>query len=84
MACAVVVGLVQPALPGASRALWTRLVPPGRGRDAAYSYEAISLEVFFILGPALAALLAAAAVAGDRATAVALVAMVIGIGRRSR
>ena len=55
-----VVGVVQPALPGASRALWGRLVPAGPLRDAAYNYEAISMEVFFILGPALAALLVAA------------------------
>lgn len=52
-------GLVQPALPGASRSLWSQLVPPGPRRDAAYSYEAISLEVFFILGPAAAAFLVA-------------------------
>jgi hypothetical protein len=57
---AVAAGLVQPALPGASRALWAVLVPPGPRRDAAYTYEAISLEVFFILGPAVAALLALA------------------------
>jgi MFS family permease len=57
---AAVVGAVQPALPGASRALWGRLVPPGPLRDAAYGYEAISMEVFFILGPGLAALLVAA------------------------
>jgi hypothetical protein len=60
IAAAAVVGVVQPALPGASRALWGRLVPTGRLRDAAYNYEAISMEVFFILGPALAALLVAA------------------------
>jgi hypothetical protein len=54
---AVVTGLTQPALPGSSRALWGRLLPAGPHRDAAYSYEAISLEVFFILGPALAVFL---------------------------
>ncbi len=52
-------GLTQPAVEGAARALWGRLIPAGPVRDAAYTYEAISLEVFFILGPALAALLAA-------------------------
>jgi MFS family permease len=57
---ALLAGLVQPALPGTSRALWAELVPPGARRDAAYSYEAISLEVFFILGPAVAALLVVA------------------------
>ncbi|WP_433276998.1 MFS transporter [Pseudonocardia xinjiangensis] len=60
VALALVAGLVQPALPGASRALWSDLVPPGRLRDTAYGYEAISLEVFFILGPAIAAFLVAA------------------------
>jgi MFS family permease len=57
VALALVAGLVQPALPGASRALWADLVPRGRLRDAAFGYEAISLEVFFILGPAIAAFL---------------------------
>ncbi|MDN5858184.1 MAG: MFS transporter [Pseudonocardia sp.] len=60
VALAVLVGFAQPAIPGASRALWSALVPPGPRRDAAYAYEAISLEVFFILGPALAAFLVAA------------------------
>ncbi|HXV91928.1 MAG TPA: MFS transporter [Pseudonocardia sp.] len=60
VALAALTGLVQPALAGASRSLWTRLVPAGPLRDAAYAYEAISLEVFFILGPALAVFLATA------------------------
>ena len=77
VACAVVVGITQPAMPGASRALWARLVPPGPRRDAAYSYEAISLEVFFILGPSLAALLVALPWPGT-GTAVALVLTVTG------
>jgi MFS family permease len=59
IAAAAVAGAVQPALPGASRALWGRLLRPGTLRDAAYNYEAISMEVFFILGPALAAFLVA-------------------------
>lgn len=75
--CAVVVGLTQPALPGASRAVWTRLVPPGRVRAAAFSYEAISLEVFFILGPSLAALLVTTAWPGT-GLAVAVALMVAG------
>jgi MFS family permease len=54
---ALVLGLSTPALPGTSRALWAHLVPPGSGREAAYTYEAVSLEVFFILGPAFAAAL---------------------------
>jgi Major Facilitator Superfamily len=77
VACAIVVGLTQPGTQGASRALWTRLVPPGPRRDAALSYEAISLEVFFILGPSLAALLAAMPWPGT-GTAVALVGIVSG------
>jgi len=57
VALALLNGLTQPAMPAASRALWGVLVPPGPRREAAYSYEAISLEVFFIVGPALAAFL---------------------------
>ncbi len=74
---AAVAGAVQPALPGSSRALWGRLVPPGRLRSVAYNYEAISMEVFFILGPALAALLAAAPWPGS-GLVVAAVATVVG------
>lgn len=70
-------GLVRPAMPGASRALWARLVPPGPKRDAAYGYEAISLEVFFILGPALAAFLVTAPWPGT-GLAAALTGMVVG------
>jgi hypothetical protein len=73
----VTVGLVQPALPGASRALWASLVPPGPHREAAYTYEAISLEVFFILGPAVAAFLVLAPWPGT-GLAVAAGAMVVG------
>jgi MFS family permease len=54
------VGLTQPTIGSASRALWTHLIPPGSGRQAAYAYEAISMEVCFILGPALAGVLIAA------------------------
>jgi MFS family permease len=64
VAVALAVGLTIPALPGASRALWTHLVPPGPRREAAYTYEAVSLEVFFILGPAAAAALVTARWAG--------------------
>lgn len=56
---AFLVGSSQPMVGPASRALWTSLLPAGRVRDAAYSYEAISMEVFFILGPGLAGLLVA-------------------------
>jgi MFS family permease len=54
------IGATQPTVGSASRALWTRLTPSGSLRQAAYAYEAISMEVFFILGPALAGLLIAA------------------------
>jgi MFS family permease len=74
---ALVGGLVQPALPGASRSLWGVLVPAGARRDAAFSYEAISLEVFFILGPAAAAFLAAVPWPGT-GVVVAVGAMVLG------
>ena len=59
VALAVGLGLGQPMVAPASRALWSQLLPAGRVRDAAYSYEAISMEVFFLLGPGLAGLLVA-------------------------
>jgi MFS family permease len=74
---AVTAGFVQPALPGASRALWATLLPPGPRREAAYTYEAISLEVFFILGPAVAAFLVLAPWPGT-GLVVAASAMVVG------
>ncbi|MET0235329.1 MAG: MFS transporter [Kibdelosporangium sp.] len=55
---AVGVGMTQPTVGSASRALWARLLPAGRARQAAYNYDAISIEVFFILGPGLSGLLA--------------------------
>ena len=58
------IGLSEPLIGSASRALWTRLLPPGGARTAALSYEAISMEVFFILGPGLAGLLVTAPWAG--------------------
>ncbi|MGD9987668.1 MFS transporter [Pseudonocardia sp.] len=77
MAAAALSGAVMPALPGASRSLWTALLPPGRRRDAGYGYEAISLEVFFVLGPAIAAFLVTAPWPGTGAV-VAIAAMVVG------
>jgi len=59
VAVAFSVGMAQPVIGSVSRGLWMRLVPAGPVRSAAYAYEAISLEVFFILGPGLAGLLAA-------------------------
>ena len=52
-----VTGLTEPAVGAASRSTWSRLVPAGPVRQAALAYEAISMEVFFILGPALAGVL---------------------------
>lgn len=59
VALAAAMGLAEPMTGSASRALWPRLVPAGPVRLAAYSYEAISMEVFFILGPGLAGALIA-------------------------
>ncbi|TWF94309.1 MFS transporter [Saccharopolyspora dendranthemae] len=64
VAGAFAMGVLQPNIASASRALWGNLLPPGRVREAAFSYEAISLEVFFILGPGLAGLLVATPWAG--------------------
>lgn len=58
------IGFTEPMVGSASRALWTHLLPAGPIRHAAFAYEAISLEVFFILGPALAGILVAAPWAG--------------------
>jgi MFS family permease len=74
---AVAAGLSMPALEGASRALWAQLLPPGPRREAAYAYEAISLEVFFVLGPAVAAFLVLAPWPGT-GVVVAGAAMVLG------
>lgn len=54
------IGVTEPMIGSASRALWGRVVAAGPVRHAAWSYEAISMETFFILGPALAGLLVAA------------------------
>jgi MFS family permease len=58
------IGAFEPQVGSASRAMWPRLLPAGADRDAALAYEAISMEVFFILGPGVAGLLAAAPWAG--------------------
>lgn len=77
VAVGLAMGLCTPALPGSSRALWAHLVPAGSRREAAYTYEAISLEVFFILGPAAAAGLATMPWAGT-GLAVAVAMMLLG------
>ncbi|WIX81254.1 MFS transporter [Amycolatopsis carbonis] len=64
VALAAATGLSEPMIGSASRALWTKLLPGGPARNAAFSYEAISMEVFFILGPGIAGLLITAPWAG--------------------
>ncbi|WP_236790717.1 MFS transporter [Amycolatopsis sp. GM8] len=54
------IGITEPMVGSASRALWGRLVTGEAAKNAAFSYEAISMEVFFILGPGVAGLLVAA------------------------
>ncbi|MEV0677273.1 MFS transporter [Actinosynnema sp. NPDC050436] len=61
---AFAVGFNEPMVGSASRALWAHMVPAGSVRLAGYAYEAISMEVFFILGPGLAGLLVTAPWAG--------------------
>ncbi|WP_035304061.1 MFS transporter [Actinokineospora inagensis] len=73
----VCVGTTEPVIASASRALWTRVTPVGPVRDAALTYEAISMEVFFILGPAISGLLIAAPWPGT-GLAIAAAAMVTG------
>lgn len=64
LAAAFAFGVTQPAVATASRGVWGHLIPPGRLREAAFTYEAISLEMFFILGPGIAGILAALPWAG--------------------
>ncbi|MGW3648962.1 MFS transporter [Streptomyces sp. NPDC000878] len=60
LACVVLAqSTTQPLLVVASRAMWPRLVPEGRPRQTAYSYEIISTETCYLLAPAIAATLAA-------------------------
>lgn len=75
---ALLAGLATPALEGSSRALWSDLTPAGPRREAAYTYEAISLETFFILGPALVALLVVATPWPGTALVVAASAELVG------
>lgn len=77
VALAFGIGVTQPTVGSASRALWTRLTPAGSIRQAAYTYEAISMEVCFILGPALAGLIIAAPWPGTGVVAGA-VCMIVG------
>jgi MFS family permease len=77
IALAFGIGLTEMTVGSASRSLWVRLVPPGPVRQAAYAYEAISMEVFFILGPGLAGLMTALPWAGT-GLVVGSVTMVVG------
>jgi MFS family permease len=71
------VGLAEPAVGPSSRALWTRILPAGPVRSAALTYEALSFEVFFILGPGLAGVLVAMPWPGT-GFAIAVACMAIG------
>lgn len=75
--CALLFGLTQPAVSAASRSVWAKALPPGPVQEAALTYEAISLEVFFIVGPAVAGMLAATPWAGT-GLLVAVLLMVAG------
>ncbi|GLZ40956.1 MFS transporter [Actinokineospora sp. NBRC 105648] len=79
MALGLGVGLFEPMVGSASRSMWTRLTPPGPARNAALAYEAISMEVFFILGPAISGLLVAAPWAGTGVVAGASCMVVGGV-----
>ncbi|QFZ16291.1 MFS transporter [Saccharothrix syringae] len=74
---AFALGTTEPMVGSASRALWSHVLPAGPARHAGYAYEAISMEVFFILGPGLAGLLVAAPWAG---TGVVLGAVSMAVG----
>ncbi|GAA2988357.1 MFS transporter [Actinokineospora diospyrosa] len=73
----VAVGTTEPVVASASRTMWTRVTPVGPIRDAALAYEAISMEVFFILGPAISGLLIALPWPGTGLAAAAL-CMILG------
>lgn len=59
LAIALAAGVTEPQVSSASRSLWSRLLPPGPAREAAYAYESISMEVFFIIGPGFAGVMIA-------------------------
>jgi len=78
VALAFAIGLSEPMVGSSSRALWGRLLPAGPVRNAGYAYEAISMEVFFILGPGLAGLLSLSAWWPGTGVVVGTVSMIIG------
>jgi MFS family permease len=53
VALAAAAGLLTPPLEPALRALWPRLVAPGRPLKAAFSLDAGAQEIIFIVGPLL-------------------------------
>ena len=77
VALAFATGFTEPMVGSASRAVWARLLPAGPARNAAFSYEAISMEVFFILGPGFAGVLIAAPWAGT-GMVIGTVCMILG------
>jgi MFS family permease len=69
-----------PAVTAASRTMWSRLVPTGPARDAAYGYEALSNELCWLLGPAAAGLLATLLWPGTALVAALAMATVAAMG----
>lgn len=76
---AAALGATEPAIGSASRTMWERLLPPGPIRHAGYAYEAISMEVFFILGPGLAGVLSLSGWWPGTGVAVGAAIMVVGV-----
>jgi MFS family permease len=60
LACAVAAGITQPPVVAIVRGLWPRLFPPEKV-PVLYGLEATAQELVFVFGPALVAVLAAAA-----------------------
>jgi MFS family permease len=59
MAIGAVSGATVPATGSCMRALWSRLIPDSGLRQSAYALDSVSLEVAFILGPLVTAVLVA-------------------------
>jgi len=74
---AAVVGATSPPLPSASRSLWPELLD-GAGLAALYVVDAIAVELTYIAGPGLVALLTAALDPRAAVAACALLALVGG------
>src|ERR687898_2717775 len=76
-AAAAAAGALMPPVGSSLRALWPRMFSDGELRAAAYALEASLQEITFIAGPLLVALLTAA---GSPALALAVAAVVGGVG----